>query len=112
MLREMRAVAVAASALALSGCVAAMAAGVASMAVQGSQKAPTSNEALKPTARSECSGYAARYGTVSIIDVQQAKVDKIIVWGTVDDGKQRQSFECDFDTKITGFKLRPIKPLQ
>ena len=33
---------------------------------------------------------------------------KIIVWGTVDDGKQRRSFQCDFGTKMTGFKLRPI----
>ncbi|HEY6048081.1 MAG TPA: hypothetical protein VIV07_03440 [Sphingomicrobium sp.] len=112
MVRQIRPMAVAASALALSGCVAAMAAGVASMAVQGSQKAPVSNEALKPTARYECDGYAARYGTTHIIDVQQAKVDKIIVWGTVDDGKQKQSFECDFDTKITGFKLRPIRAAQ
>ena len=112
MSRRFRAIAIISSALALGGCVAAMAAGVASMAVQGSQKAPTSNEALKPTARYECDGYAARYGKTHIIDVQQARVDKIIVWGTVDDGKQRQSFECDFGTRITGFKLRPITPQQ
>jgi hypothetical protein len=36
----------------------------------------------------------------------------MVVWGTVDDGKQKRSFECGFRTKITGFKLRPIKPMR
>jgi hypothetical protein len=49
---------------------------------------------------------------VHVIDVQQYSVSKIIVWGTVDDGKQKQSFQCDFGTKITGFKLRPIPQQQ
>ena len=31
-------------------------------------------------------------------------------WGTVDDGKQRRSFECHYTTKITGFTLRTIAP--
>jgi hypothetical protein len=43
-----------------------------------------------------------------VIDVEQHSVAKIIVWGTIDDGKQKQSFQCDFGTKISGFKLRPI----
>jgi len=28
----------------------------------------------------------------------------------VTDAKQKRSFECDFGSKITGFKLRPITP--
>jgi len=47
---------------------------------------------------------------VHIIDVQQQTTSKIIVWGTVDDGKGRRSFECSYGTKITGFKLRAITP--
>lgn len=82
-----------------------------SMAARSAQGRPVSNEALKPQAREQCSAQAARYGAVHIIDVEQNRVDKLIVWGTVDDGKVKQSFQCDFGTKVTGFTLRPIKPL-
>ena len=48
-----------------------------------------------------------------VIDVEQHRVGRIIVWGTVDDGRSKQSsFQCDFGTKITGFTLRPIMPQQ
>ena len=93
----------------LSGCVAGMVASAAGMAVQSAQPRPRSNAELQPTARQACTAKASQYGTVHIIDVQQARVDKIIVWGTVDDGKGRQSFECSFGTQITGFKLRQIR---
>ena len=53
---------------------------------------------------------AAQYGAVHVIDVEQHSLSKIIVWGTVGEGQQRQSFQCDFGTKMTGFKLRPITP--
>ena len=99
-------------AIALGGCVPMMAASAVSMAAQSTQRPPVGNEELKPQAREACSAHAAQYGAVHIIDVQQARLDKIIVWGTVDDGKERRSFQCDFGTKITGFKLRPITPLQ
>ena len=78
------------------------------MAAQSARGRPVSNEALQPQARAACSAQAARYGTVNVIDVEQHRVDKIIVWGTVDDG-QRRLVPCDFGTKITGFTLRPIK---
>ena len=94
----------------LSGCVPAMAASALGMAAQGAQGRPVSNEALQPEAREACSAQAARYGAVHVIDVEQHSVAKIIVWGTVDDGKQRRSFECGFGTRITSFKLRPISP--
>ena len=96
------------SAPALGGCVAGMAVSALSMAARSAQGQPQSNAQLKPAARNDCTTYAAHFGTVHIIDVQQSSPSKIIVWGTVDDGKQRQSFECGYGTRITGFKLRPI----
>ncbi|WP_309662661.1 hypothetical protein [Sphingomonas sp.] len=99
-----------ASGLALSGCVAGMVASAAGMAVQGARGAPQSNANLQLEAKQACEAYAAHYGVVHVIDVEQHSISKIIVWGTVDDGKQRQSFQCDFGAKITGFKLRPITP--
>ena len=101
----------AASAL-LAGCVPMMAMSAASMAVQSAQGAPVSNEALQPQARDACTRQAAQYGTVNVIDVEQHRVDKIVVWGTVDDGKQKRSFECDYGTKVSAFKLRDIRPIQ
>lgn len=95
-------------ALSLGSCVAAMAASAVSMAASAAGGHPKSNEALKPQALNDCSNRAAQYGTIHIIDVEQHSVGKIIVWGTVDDGKQKRSFECDYGTTITGFKLRPI----
>jgi hypothetical protein len=96
---------------ALSGCVAGMAVSALGMAAQGARGRPVSNEGLKPQAREQCSAQAAKYGAVHVIDVEQHRIDRIIVWGTVDDGKAKQSFQCDFGTKITGFTLRPIKPI-
>lgn len=82
------------------------------MAANSARGRPVSNEELKPQAREQCSAQAAKYGAVHVIDVEQRRIDKLIVWGTVDDGKVKQSFQCDFGTKITGFTLRPIKPMQ
>ncbi len=96
------------SALPLGGCVASMAASAASMAARSARGEPESNEHLKPAAEKACSARASQYGAVHIIDVQQREASKIIVWGTVDDGKERRSFECAYGTKITGFELRAI----
>jgi hypothetical protein len=85
-----------------------MAVSAASMAIGSAKGQPQSNAYLKPAARNDCSAYASRYGSVHIIDVQQRSPSKIIVWGTVDDGKVRRSFECGYGTRITGFKLRAI----
>ena len=95
-------------ACALGGCVASMAVSAVSMAARAAQGRPVSNEALQPQARDECSKQAAQYGTVHIIDVEQHSVDRIIVWGTVDDGTRKRSFQCDYGTRISGFKLRDI----
>jgi hypothetical protein len=95
---------------ALSGCVASMAVSALGMAAQGARGQPVSNEALRPQAREACSAQAAQYGAVHVIDVEQHRIDKIIVWGTVDDGKQKRSFQCDFGTKISNVTFRPVKP--
>jgi hypothetical protein len=89
-----------------------MALSAADMVVGSAQGTPKSNEELHPQARDACIQQAARYGTVNVIDVEQHRIDQIIVWGTVDDGKQKRSFECDYGTRITGFKLREIHPIQ
>jgi hypothetical protein len=94
----------------LSGCIPMMAVSGASMVAQAAEGRPVSNQGYQTDARQACSAQAAQYGTVNVIDVEQHRIDKIIVWGTVDDGKQKRSFECDFARKITGFKLRPINP--
>ena len=96
------------SGLALSGCVAGMAVSAAGLAAQSARGTPRSNEHLLPEARKACEAYAAQYGAVHVIDVEQRSVSKIIVWGTVGDDRQRRSFQCDFGTRMTGFKLRPI----
>jgi hypothetical protein len=94
----------------LSACVAGMAASAISMAAKSGQRAPLSNQELQPQAREACTARAAQYGTAHVIDVVQDKVDRIIVWGTVESGTQRQSFQCNFGTQITAFALRPITP--
>jgi len=95
---------------ALVGCIPMMAVSAAGMVAQSAQGPVIGNETLQPQARQACSTQAAKYGAVHVIDVQQYSVSKIIVWGTVDDGKEKRSFQCDFGTKINGFKLRPITP--
>lgn len=95
--------------LSLGGCAAGMAMSAAGMAARAARGTPQSNEHLQPAAVTDCSARAAPYGAVHIIDAEQRSASKIIVWGTVDDGVQKRSFECAYGTKITGFKLRPIR---
>lgn len=95
---------------ALTGCVPMMAVSAASMVAQGAEGTPVSDAELQPQARDACSRQAAKYGAVSIIDVEQHRLNQIIVWGTVGEGTQKRSFECDYGTKITAFKLREIHP--
>ncbi len=102
-------ISVVAGSVAVAGCLPMMAASAVDTVARASQKAPGGNGELAPQARDACTVQAAQYGTVNIIDVEQHRVNQIIVWGTVDDGKQKRSFECDYGTKITAFKLREIK---
>ena len=87
-----------------------MAVSAVGMAAKGAQGTPTSNEALQPQARDACMAQAAQSGTPHLIDVEQHRIDQIVVWGTVGEGPQKRSFECDFGTKIIAFKLREIRP--
>ena len=96
-------------ALSLGGCVAGMAASAVGMAVRSARGEPESNAGLQPAAIAACNARAAQLGLVKVIDVEQRTTSQIVVWGTVDDGKQPRSFKCAYGTKITGFKLRPIK---
>ena len=70
-------------ALPLGGCVAAMAASAAGMAVQGARGQPQSNEHLQPAARKACEAHAAQYGAVHIIDVEQRSVSRIIASSSI-----------------------------
>jgi hypothetical protein len=108
MTRILVAVLLAGSALALGGCVASLAVSAASMAAKGVAGKPKDNEQSQPAAATECSTRASQYGRVHLIDVEQHSPSRIIVWGTVDDGKLRRSFECHYTTKVTGFTLRAI----
>lgn len=99
---------VAAAAPSLAGCVAGMAASAIGMAANKARGTPVSNADLQPEARAACAERAGQYGTVQIIDVEQHSVDKMIVWGTVSTATGRQSFQCDFGTRVTRFTLRPI----
>ena len=99
----------AASTFALGGCAASIAAsavGAALRASQSGQRASASQD-LGPAASEACSTRASQHGDVSIIDVER-RTNKVIVWGTVRNGQERQSFECRFDGEISDFKLRPI----
>lgn len=109
MVRILSALGVLAGSLALGGCVAGVAVGAVDLAARSAKGRPVENGYLQPTAANDCTSYAARYGTVHIIDVEQHTPSRIIVWGTVDDGREKRSFQCNYGTKITGFKLRAIK---
>jgi hypothetical protein len=102
----------AASSLALGGCAASIAAGVAGAALRsaGGGKSAAAAEDPGPAAAAACQARASQHGQVNIIDIERRSGGKAIVWGAVDDGRQRQSFECRYDGKIAGFKLRQIQP--
>lgn len=110
MIRSITAPLLALNVLALSGCVASMAASAVSMAVSQTRHPAQSNEGLRPVAASKCSEKAAEYGAMHVIDVEQRSPAKIVVWGTVEDKDERRSFMCAFGTAITDFKLRKMNP--
>lgn len=68
-----------------------------------------SNAHLKPQATQACTQRAAQHGSVHIIDVEQRRADRLIVWGSTTDAQQvRRTFECHFTTGLVSFKLREI----
>lgn len=67
------------------------------------------NSHLKPTALAACTQRAAQHGSVFIVDVEQRRSDRIIVWGSVTDAQsQRRTFECHYTTALTQFKLGEV----
>jgi hypothetical protein len=99
-----------AGAFALGGCAASLAASAVGAAIQASQGQPRAIANLREAAAEACRAHAARYGEPRIIDVNLRGPGKAVVWGTVEAGTGRQSFECRYAGKIAGFKLRPIRP--
>ncbi len=94
---------------ALGGCVAQAALAAAQLAQYIPHPQGASNAHLKPAATQACTQRAAQYGSVYIVDVEQRRADRLIVWGSVTDQQQRRrTFECHFTTALVGFKLREI----
>jgi len=97
-----------AGAFALGGCAASLAASAVGAAIQASQGQPRAIANLREAAAAECRAEASKYGETRIIDVVLRGPDKAVVWGSVEAAAGRQSFECRYDGKIAGFKLRPV----
>ena len=69
------------------------------------------NAHLRPAAIEACTQRSGQYGSVYIVDVEQRRADRIIVWGSVTDAEQRRrTFECHFTTALSRFKLGEILP--
>ena len=97
------------AASALGGCIANAALAAAELARYAPQPERPSNAHLAPAATQACSQRAGQYGTVHILDVEQRRVDRLVIWGSVTDARQvRRTFECHFSTRLISFTLREI----
>jgi hypothetical protein len=97
--------------LTLSGCAASLAAGAigaAARSARGDPDAYHNNDALKLAAAQACRARAAGHGEVHVIDLEQRGARKVVVWGTATAATGRQSFECTYTDRITGFRLRRL----
>src|SRR5690348_14630630 len=93
----------------LSGCAVQAAMIAAELAPEIRGPMGPKNAHLKPQAIEQCTQRAAQYGSVYIVDVEQRRADRIIVWGSVTDNRQqRRTFECHFTTRLAGFKLGEV----
>jgi hypothetical protein len=96
---------------ALGGCALQAALLAAELAPQIRAPLGPKNAHLRPAAVRACTQRAGQYGSVFIVDVEQRRADRIIVWGSVTDAQQRRRiFECHFTTAIARFKLGEILP--
>ena len=93
---------------ALGGCALQAAMLAADLAPEIRGPLGPNNEHLKPTAVDVCTRQAARHGSVYIVDVEQRRSDRIIVWGSVTNAQQRRTFECHFTTRLSRFTLGEI----
>lgn len=96
--------------LALQGCAASIAAGVIGAGIRaasaGREDAPIQD--MRAAATEACRARALQHGQVHIIDAEQGRGNRVTVWGTVQDARERRGFECAYNGRITGFTLRAI----
>lgn len=91
---------------ALGGCAVQAALAAAELSQYVREPEGTSNAHLKPAATQACTQRAGQHGSVYMVDVEQRRSDRIIVWGSVTDAQQRRRiFECHFTTAMVQFKL-------
>jgi hypothetical protein len=98
---------------ALGGCAVQAALTAAELGPQIRGPMGPSNAHLKVPATQACTQRAGLYGTVFVVDVEQRREDRIVVWGSVTDPRQmrRRTFECHFTTSLIRFKLgEPLPP--
>ena len=96
---------------AISGCALQAAMAAAELLPQVRGPLGPSNAHLRPTATRQCTDRARQYGSVYIVDVEQRRSDRIIVWGSVTDPQQRRrTFECHFTSSLREFKLGEYLP--
>jgi hypothetical protein len=96
---------------ALGGCALQAALAAADIAPRLRGPMGAKNAHLKPVALQQCTDRARQYGSVYIVDVEQRRADRIIVWGSVTDARQqRRTFECHFTTRLGQFKLGEVLP--
>ena len=96
---------------ALGGCVVQAALAAAQLAPYVRAPQGPSNAHLRPAALQACKDRAGQYGSVFVVDVEQRRADRIIVWGSVTDAQQRRrTFECHFTTRLAQFNLGEILP--
>src|SRR5829696_9628317 len=94
---------------ALGGCAVQAALAAAELAPHIRGPLGPSNAHLELTAIQACTHRAGQYGSVFIVDVEQRRADRIIVWGSVTDAQQRRrTFECHFTTRLAAFKLGEV----
>ena len=96
---------------ALGGCAVQAALAAAELAPHIRGPLGPSNAHLEPAAVQACTQRAGQHGSVFIVDVEQRRADRIIVWGSVTDAQQRRrTFECHFTTTLVRFKLGEVLP--
>ena len=96
---------------ALGGCALQAALLAAELAPHIRAPLGPTNAHLRPAAVQACTQRAGQYGSIFIVDVEQRRADRIILWGSVTDAQQRRRiFECHFTTSLARFKLGEILP--
>ena len=96
---------------ALGGCAVQAAIAAAEIAPQLRGPLGPSNAHLELHAVQVCQERAAHPGSVYIVDVEQRRSDRFIVWGSVTNPeRRRRTFECHFTTRLVRFKLGQILP--